>query len=136
MQFASQILDAVEGGKRPTVEPSMREDSPDGFVEIMEKCWSQDPEARPAFNHISFALNEVAIEEYKDSQEPKRRSLRPTNASSLEQSLSSARRKHGKFRMLKILEDAPDGTKHAEATTPGDIAKAIEMSSSGTSLVR
>jgi len=129
--FTSQILDAVESGKRPAVEPYLREGVPDGFVEIMKQCWSQDPRARPAFNRIAFALDDVAVEAYKDSHDSKRHSLRPTNASNLDKSLTSARRKHNAFRALKIL-DGPDSAKRDELTLSGGAVDGIELEMSGT----
>ena len=103
--FTSRILDAVESGKRPEIVPSVRATSPAGFVEIMERCWSQDPHNRPAFQRIFLALEDVMVSIFKDSEADQRRgSLLPTSASRLETDLTTLRRRHNAKSALHVLK--------------------------------
>eukprot|EP00727_Mastigamoeba_balamuthi_P002474 m51a1_g12223 putative leucine-rich repeat-containing protein (2167) ;mRNA; f:41731-50444 len=50
--FMSNIADAVIAGKRPPVPAS----APSNYATLLNRCWAQDPQSRPAFGEIATEL--------------------------------------------------------------------------------
>jgi len=80
---AALVSDLVRQGLRPSLN-GIDKGAPGWFVPLIEQCWSQDPEERPTFIHISetfqtgillpVAKNVVEVEptikRLKESEEP------------------------------------------------------------------
>ena len=63
-----QLTIAVAEGRRPEVPPPSQLPGGGGsfeglgpYIALMRACWSQDPAARPDFNHIAAALGWVKL---------------------------------------------------------------------------
>ena len=56
------IINAVQAGTRLQFSPEEVEGAPDGYVELMEQCWSPEPAKRPVFDAISCALVGMELE--------------------------------------------------------------------------
>ena len=51
-----EVTCAVAAGRRPSIIPEYGDSSPNGWGELMCKCWDQDPTKRPDFEVV---LNEL-----------------------------------------------------------------------------
>ena len=63
-RFSSQIMTAVEAGKRPPLL-EIATTEPAGYCVLMAQCWAQDAADRPTFDSILLALN--AMEKHQQS---------------------------------------------------------------------
>lgn len=76
------LQDVLNSGDRPRVPQAFADAAPAGFIELMWKCWSRDPSARPAFDvifqhlsdirrrhvHVSFVDADAVSKETEDGQ--------------------------------------------------------------------
>ena len=51
LRFSHQILDLVVKGERPQIKNER--DKPKWYIDLMKRCWHQDPTRRPAFKFIA-----------------------------------------------------------------------------------
>lgn len=51
-----EVSCAVAAGERPVIATELAASAPTGWIELMQKCWDQDPTNRPTFNAIHDAL--------------------------------------------------------------------------------
>ena len=59
-KFTHKIMDAVEAGKRPGVSDEAVDTlGVAGYVELMQSCWSQDPQKRPPFSLVLETLGYI-----------------------------------------------------------------------------
>ena len=58
-KYSYLIMDKIEAGERPFLDPSVCAEAPQGFVDLMKVCWSQDPEERPPFDVILHTLRDI-----------------------------------------------------------------------------
>ena len=49
---SAQLFDAVPRGERPVLTEEMRRRAPEGFVQLMVRCWNPTPCQRPNFAEI------------------------------------------------------------------------------------
>lgn len=48
-----EIIGRVAGRESPAFRPAVeRRDCPDDLIELMQRCWADNPEERPAFETI------------------------------------------------------------------------------------
>ena len=59
-QFVYPIYNAVLKGRRPVVQKEIEEGAPEEFCELMRRCYAQDKKARPNFNVIFHALQDMS----------------------------------------------------------------------------
>jgi serine/threonine protein kinase len=59
-QFTYPIYNAVLNGRRPAVRKKDAMEAPDGFCDLMSRCWAQDRKARPAFNDVYSFLHDIS----------------------------------------------------------------------------
>jgi len=57
--FMHEMHDAVVSGQRPKLTRELLRDAPAGYVDLMKKCWSDDPETRPEFGAILSRLTTI-----------------------------------------------------------------------------
>ena len=50
------VSSAVAAGERPVIASELAASAPTGWIELMQKCWDQDPTNRPTFDAIHDAL--------------------------------------------------------------------------------
>lgn len=54
------ILDRVAAHENPPFRPFVGErDCPPDLLELMEKCWDENPEERPSFGNIRTAISSI-----------------------------------------------------------------------------
>eukprot|EP00940_MAST-03C_sp_MAST-3C-sp2_P003556 g3556.t1 len=53
------VISDVEAGKRPPVSRDDREGAPEGFVDLMKRCWQTDPRQRPNFGIVLAKLRQI-----------------------------------------------------------------------------
>ena len=58
----SSIRVGVTSGQRPALPTHLSSDVPNGFVSMLTKCWSQDPESRPSFPVVLSKLQHMQID--------------------------------------------------------------------------
>ena len=58
-KYSYLIMDKVEAGERPVLDPQLVNSAPIGFVDLMKRCWSQDPDERPPFDEILHTLQDI-----------------------------------------------------------------------------
>merc|ERR1712151_1346610 len=64
-KFSYHIADAVSHGERPPVPLDAAERAPPGHIDLMQRCWHQDPNKRPPFDSILDELREMQTSWYK-----------------------------------------------------------------------
>eukprot|EP00658_Telonema_sp_P-2_P003270 TRINITY_DN11204_c0_g1_i1.p2 TRINITY_DN11204_c0_g1~~TRINITY_DN11204_c0_g1_i1.p2 ORF type:complete len:148 (-),score=32.93 TRINITY_DN11204_c0_g1_i1:74-517(-) len=52
----SQVYAEVARGNRPVLDPTMAQQAPAGWCDMMELCWSDNPEDRPGFSAMYAQL--------------------------------------------------------------------------------
>ena len=57
----AQMLAAVAGGARPPVPSARAAEAPDGWCQLMRKCWEQNPEDRPGFTIVFSTLCKLKV---------------------------------------------------------------------------
>ena len=57
-----QICDAVLEGRRPRVPDERAADAPKGWITLMQRCWVQEAETRPAFDEIYTQLEAMRVD--------------------------------------------------------------------------
>jgi serine/threonine protein kinase len=65
----STIRNSVTSGQRPTLPSNLSSEVPNGFVSIIVKCWSQDPNNRPSFPVLLSKLQQILIDYHKTQQD-------------------------------------------------------------------
>eukprot|EP00939_MAST-03C_sp_MAST-3C-sp1_P004028 g4028.t1 len=58
----AKIMNAVEAGERLPISGSQASSAPIGFVALLNKCWDGTPSARPSFQKILFALQDMELD--------------------------------------------------------------------------
>ena len=53
------VLYQVVNGKRPQAKVSAAAGAPPGWIQLMEECWSESPDARPGFTRVRAVLAEM-----------------------------------------------------------------------------
>jgi serine/threonine protein kinase len=61
LKFDHEILKLVKEGRRPEATKKEIDSSPEGWVELMWKCWAGDPSYRPTFKHIKEILDDMLV---------------------------------------------------------------------------
>ena len=59
-KFMLQIETAVNAGERPPIEEEDLIDAPVEFVELMKRCWQNDPKVRPTFEEALSELQRMS----------------------------------------------------------------------------
>ena len=54
-----EVSCAVAAGERPVIASELAASAPTGWIELMQKCWDQDPTNRPTFDAIHDALKPI-----------------------------------------------------------------------------
>ena len=54
-----EVSCAVAAGGRPVIASELAASAPTGCIELMQKCWDQDPTNRPTFDAIHDALKPI-----------------------------------------------------------------------------
>ena len=67
-----EISSAVAAGERPVIAPELATSAPTGWIELMQKCWDQDPTNRPTFDAIHDALKPIRDSIGSDGAESER----------------------------------------------------------------
>ena len=62
-----QIAAAVRRGRRPHLTPELATSAPPGWVELMTRCWAENPADRPAMDDILEKLQDIEVQ-YEPSQ--------------------------------------------------------------------
>eukprot|EP00939_MAST-03C_sp_MAST-3C-sp1_P003538 g3538.t1 len=65
------IFEAVRSGKRPTITDDMKKSAPAKVLDLLTKCWQQNPQRRPSFDSVALTLERLL--EQCDKREHKRR---------------------------------------------------------------
>ena len=63
----STIRSSVVSGQRPELPSHLSSDVPNGFVSLMTKCWSQDPDTRPTFPVVFSTLQQMQIDYHNNN---------------------------------------------------------------------
>eukprot|EP00483_Globobulimina_turgida_P004705 UN04714 len=58
MNTTNIVIDVVRSNKRPQIIDN-NNNMPNQYKELMEWCWSQDPQKRPTFNQIVHLLTQI-----------------------------------------------------------------------------
>jgi atrial natriuretic peptide receptor A len=54
------IIDRVKASEEPPFRPFVGErDCPPDLLELMEKCWSENPDDRPTFAYIRITIRSI-----------------------------------------------------------------------------
>ena len=54
-----EVSRAVAAGERPVIASELAASAPTGWIELMQKCWDQDPTNRPTFDAIHDAVEQI-----------------------------------------------------------------------------
>ena len=54
-----EVTCAVAAGRRPSIMPGYCDSAPNGWKELMCKCWDQDPAERPDFEVVHTQLTQI-----------------------------------------------------------------------------
>jgi serine/threonine protein kinase len=58
----SKVSSLISTGNRPEISESSRQEVPPGLIELIERCWHQDPQHRPTFTVIWQDLAKVSAD--------------------------------------------------------------------------
>ena len=78
----STIRSSVVSGQRPELPSHLSSDVPNGFVSLMTKCWSQDPDNRPTFPVVFSTLQQMQIDYHNNNDGKKSVDEKKTKSSS------------------------------------------------------
>lgn len=56
----TSVFASVQSGKRPHIDAAVAASAPKAFLELMRRCWSQDPKARPGARAVLGELENIS----------------------------------------------------------------------------
>ena len=62
MQRDADVINEILQGTRPEIRPGDRDDGPEAFLSLVERCWNEEATARPNINEIILMLSRFDAE--------------------------------------------------------------------------
>jgi len=60
LRFPSHVFKRVAKGDRPTIAPDDTKRAMPGYVDLLRRCWHQEPDGRPDFRAIFNELSAIS----------------------------------------------------------------------------